>query len=315
MFRKDLLLINLFFLVIVSCTAPPPAQIKPSENVSKPWTKVSGLPDLSGIEWIRGDYFLAVHDAKYPSEKDRPRISILHNKNGGDDFTWKHLDVQWPDKKDPASDLESIAHIPGTRSFLLCESGNSGDRHTRIFHSVLDEENNVTIKEVVNWPVKIYNVEASAVIRIKEQNYFVYAERAHGKNNTELKWARLELNPLRFGTFYSVKYSAGVTGNGYRSIVALSATPDGDLFAVAAYDPNREDGPFRSYVSNIGQLKLNDKGVPVFIAANQFAKILEQEGNKIEGLTLVEKKKGNQQLFAGTDDEALGATFKKVDIP
>ena len=309
--RKDLLWINLCFLIILSCTTPPPAQIKSPENVSKRWPGISGLPDLSGIEWISGNYFLAVHDAKYPSEKGRPRVSILHHKNGGDDFTWKHMDVVWPDKKDPASDLESIAHIPGTRSFLLCESGNSGSRYTRIFHSVLDEDNTITIKEVMDWPVKIYNVEASAVIKIKEQKYFVYAEREHGKTYTELKWAKMELNPLRFGTFSSVKYTAGINGRGYRPIVSLSATSDGDLYAVAAYDPNREDGPFRSYVSNIGQLRLTDKGSVVFIPENKFAKILEQEGNKIEGLTMVETK-NKKQLFAGTDDEGLGATFKKI---
>ena len=308
-----LIYIHLCLLMILSCNTAPPAQIQASENISKPWPKVSGLPDLSGIEWISGNNFLAVHDAKYPSEKERPRVSILNKNNEADKITWKHPEIRWPEKTDLPSDLESIARIPGTKSFLLCESGNSGGRYTRIFHSVLDDENNITIKEVVDWPVKIYNVEASAVINIKDQNYFVYAERSHGKTITELKWAKLDLNPLRFGTFSAVNYSAGINGRGYRPIVALSASPDGDFYAVTAYDPNREEGPFRSYVSNIGQLRLTDKGVLVFIAANQFAKILEQEGNKIEGLTLVETKK-KKQLFAGTDDEALGATFKKVEI-
>jgi hypothetical protein len=310
--RKSIKWINLFLVIIFSCTAAPPAQLKPSDKVSKPWSPISGLPDLSGIEWISDNYFLAVHDAKYPIEKDRPRVSILHARSDGEVLTWKPIAVTWLPKMDPPSDLESIARIPGTRSFLLCESGNSGGKHTRIFHSVLDDENNLVIKEVVNWPVKIYNVEASAIIRIKDQNYFVYAERAHGKTYTELKWAKMDLNPLRFGTFSSVKYSAGIHGRGYRPIVALSATPDGNLYAVAAYDPNREEGPFRSYITNIGQLRLTDKGTVVFITARHFADILEQEGNKIEGLTMVEIKKGNQQLFAGTDDEGLGASFRRV---
>ena len=313
--RMELIGINICLLIVFSCSTPPPAQIQSTEKISRPWLKFSGLPDLSGIEWISGNNFLAVHDAKFPSEKDRPRVSILNMKNNGNEITWKHPEIRWPEKTDLSSDLESIARIPGTKSFLLCESGNGSGRHTRIFHAFLEDENNITIKEVMNWPVKIYNVEDSAVIKIKDQNYFVFAESAHGKTFTELKWAKLDLNPLRFGAFSSVNYSAGIKGSGYRPVVALTATPDGDLYGVAAYDPNNETGPFRSYVSNIGQLRLTDKGVLVFIAANQFAKILEQEGNKIEGLTLAETK-NKKQLFAGTDDEGLGATFKKViDIP
>ena len=310
--RKKNTGIILSILVFLSCSVAPPRQFSPGGNISRPWTKVSGLPDLSGVEWISGNKFLAVHDAKYPSEKDRPRISILQIKDDKNEISWLPLEISWPEKMDAASDLESIARIPGTRSFLLCESGNSGGKHTRIFVSVLDEDDRVIIKEVVNWPVKIYNVESSAVIRLKEEYYFVFAERAADKNFTELKWAKLDLNPLRFGKFSSIQYSAGIRGKGYRPIVSLTASSDGELYAVAAYDPNRDDGPFRSYVSHLGKFRISNSGNLEFIPLNQFAKILEQDGNKIEGLTLVEKKNGSQELFAGTDDEDLGAAFRRV---
>ncbi|HYN47229.1 MAG TPA: hypothetical protein VER83_00095, partial [Candidatus Nanopelagicales bacterium] len=46
--------------------------------------RASTLPDLSGLAWIEGDRFLAVHDAKYPDEADRPRVSLLRLPTGLD---------------------------------------------------------------------------------------------------------------------------------------------------------------------------------------------------------------------------------------
>jgi hypothetical protein len=305
-----LFIVNFIMLMLLSCSPPPPPLSKNvSGNVSKAWPKIPGLPDISGLEWISGNDFLAVHDAKFPIEKNRPRISLIKTKNNEEGITWTSLQVNWPASSGPSSDLESIARIPGTRNFLLAESGNDGDRYSRIFLSSLGEENQFNIQEVIDWPVKIFNVEASAVLLLNGQLYFLYSERSHGRKNTELKWAKMHLNPLRFESFQSASYAAGMTGTGLRSVVALDADKDGNLYSVTAYDPG-DSGPFRSYVSRIGSMKMKNDSA-FFIPSGKFADILTLDGNKIEGLTIREKK--GREIFIGTDDENLGASFGKID--
>ena len=53
--------------------------------------RASLMPDLSGLAWIQGDLFLAVHDAKFPDEGDLPRVSLLEIPEGLDGIQWKTL--------------------------------------------------------------------------------------------------------------------------------------------------------------------------------------------------------------------------------
>jgi len=88
--------------------------IAPAEASTGNMSSNQVLPDLSGIGWIEGDTFLAVHDAKYPSEADAPRVSkvSIPNQLGGTEMT--PLNVTWPASENPASDLECVARIPNS---------------------------------------------------------------------------------------------------------------------------------------------------------------------------------------------------------
>src|SRR6185503_8392568 len=97
---------------------------------------VTSIPDLSGLAWVEGDTFLAVHDAKNPEELDRPRVSLLKLPQSLDGIAWTTLSISWPRPLGPSGDLESIARIPGTDSFLLVESGEGRQgvkRFNRVF--------------------------------------------------------------------------------------------------------------------------------------------------------------------------------------
>ena len=95
---------------------------------------VKSFPDLSGLAWVEGDTFLAVHDAKNPEELDRPRVNLLKLPQSLDGIAWTTLSLSWPGPLGPSGDLESIARIPGTDSFLLVESGEG--RHPPLLHVV-----------------------------------------------------------------------------------------------------------------------------------------------------------------------------------
>jgi hypothetical protein len=83
------------------------------------------LPDISGLAWIGGDLFLAVHDAKNPEEDDRPRVSLVELPKSPTGLTRQTMELTWPEPQGLSSDLESVARIPGTALMLLVESGEA----------------------------------------------------------------------------------------------------------------------------------------------------------------------------------------------
>jgi hypothetical protein len=91
-------------------------------DASQGYRPVQQLLDLSGLAWLGGDRFLAVHDAKYPDEPDRVRTSTLTLPSSLDGVLWKPLQPRFPTA--PSSDLESAARIPGTDQVLPVESGD-----------------------------------------------------------------------------------------------------------------------------------------------------------------------------------------------
>jgi hypothetical protein len=279
------------------------------------------LPDISGLAWIEDGLFVAVHDAKNDGdENDQPRVSLVFlpedvgtppdvARKASNGIYDQALEVDWPTPK--PNDFESIARIPGTRQMLLVESGDGNGAYQRLFLASLDASRMLSIDEVVPWPVKVFNVEASAVFRVDGELYFAYAERADSLAQTEIRWAKMQMNPLRFGPFSSARYAARMKGAGFRPIVALEVDANGNAFGVCAYDPDDDNGPFRSYVSSLGQFRSGGRGDVRFVPSGKFADIAQQDGFKIEGLALKPGPNGGV-LYAGTDDENFGATLRQV---
>lgn len=290
----------------------------------------SALLDISGVSWLEDDLFLAVHDGKASDEeRERPRVSLLllpadvtdppeFARSASAGLYYRDLDVVWPSGE--SNDLESIARIPGTRRFLLVESGDDCSQFQRIFLSSISPSWQLSIDEVVAWPsggsascAGVFNVEASAVFSIGAQLYFVYAERAEGEPHTELRWAKMELDPLRFGEFSSVRFAARIKpGAGVRPIVALDVDGAGRVFAASAYDSGEDNGPFRSMVSEIGRFRGAPRGTARFVPSGKFADVATQDGFKIEGVAVRPADEGRGSIFAGTDDENYGAVLRQV---
>jgi hypothetical protein len=292
--------------------------------------RASQLLDLSGISWLDGDVFVAVHDGKNePDESDRPRVSLVllpadasappqfaREATGGIYSTAP--EIAWPTSV--PNDLESIARIPGTRKFLLAESGDGcKPEFQRIFVASVSQSYDVTVDGYAAWPASIecatgvYNVESTAVFQLGGRYFFVYAERAQGQPHTELRWAPMQLQPsLSFGEFQSARYAARVRGAGILTLVSLDVDQAGNVYAGTAYDPDDDNGPFRGWVSRIGQFTAAPGGNARFVPSGSFAGIATQDGYKIEGVAVRPTSNGGIEIYVGTDDENYGATMRRV---
>lgn len=296
---------------------------------SVPAERVSALLDISGVAWMEDDIFLAVHDGKNSDEeRDWPRASLLllpadvtsppaFARQAPEGLYFQNLDIAWPSGE--SNDLESIARIPGTRQFLLVESGDDCSGFQRIFLSTLSATYQLTIDEVAPWPVEpgsgcegVFNVEASAVFNVGGQMFFVYAERAEGQPHTELRWATMETNPLRFGAFSSFRYAARPRGPGMRPLVALDVDDQGQVYAATAYDSGEDSGPFRSWVSRIGRFVPGRGRQARFIPSGKFANVARQDGFKIEGVAVRPTEARQPEVYTGTDDENYAAVLRQV---
>lgn len=264
------------------------------------------------MAWVAGDTFLVAHDAKRPDELDRPRLSLvsLPDRDGGP--RWTPLSVSWPDDAGPSHDLESIARIPHTDRYLLLESGDDGSAHQRIYISEL-AGGAAKILDVVAWPVAIYNVEAAEIARIDTQLVFTFAERAHGMDETGLSWATITLDPLKFGSFQSRPLPAiDPAGPHARPITALTIDSAGRLYGASAVDPDNDTGPYRSVVRQIGRLeRRHDGGIHVAISPEP-ARLATLDGLKVESLAIREIRRGEPELFIGTDDEYYGGALRAL---
>lgn len=282
---------------------------------------VQQLLDLSGLASLGGDRFLAVHDAKFPDERDRVRASLLKLPASLDGILWKPLAPRFP--AEPSSDLESAARIPGTDHVLLVESGDDAGALQRIFLATVRDDT-VEISGTADWSAfaETYNVEGTAVARVDGGYLFVWAERSSGAQSTQIRWTALGLEPLAF--------SAEVSGVAFelpadlvdaagdplytRPVVALDIGPDGAVYSVAAFDPegtvpNPDNGPFRSAAFRIGRIDGNGLSLherPELLAT--------MDGLKAESIAIVHAD-GQPALFIGTDDENYGGTLRRIPLP
>lgn len=271
--------------------------------------------DASGMAWIEDDRFLVVHDSKRPKELDRPRVSIVRLPRDKAGLDWRPLDVEWPQPEGPSHDLESIARVPGTDTYLLAESGDDGASFRRIFVAEF-EDGELRIKAVVPWPVPVHNVEGIAVARAGSHYLFIFAERAHGQGQTQIAWASFTLEPLAFGTFEkAVMPAAGPAGPASRTVAALAVDAAGQIYAASTFDPDTDGGPFSSAVWRIGTVETAGDGRPRVLLAHPPEPVATLDGLKVESLAIRESERGATELFIGTDDEDYGAVIRPLPQP
>jgi hypothetical protein len=274
------------------------------------------LPDLSGIAWIDGDRFLAVHDSKNPKQNQRPRVSIIRLPTAPGSIEWKPLAVDWPQSLGPSSDLESIARIPGTGSFLLVESGERlKDRppFRRIFLAELrgEELRIVAFRELPDW---VINVEGMAVARAGNRLIFIYAERADHQPDTDILWAEFETDLVRLGAWHRIKFRPpGFTGPNWRPVSSIEVDSAGRVYAASAYDPNDDNGPFRSVIWRIGQVQQDRNGNAILGIYRKPQLLARLDGLKVEGLAIREQQ-GKFEMFASSDDENYGGMVRLIPI-
>jgi len=276
---------------------------------STPPARPKTLLNVSGMSWVAGDVFLAVHDIKNHGDKAAwPRFSLCTlASNEFDGIVRTELHPDFPGL--PPGDLESICSIPGTSDFLMVESGQEGASYSRIFHARLSD-GNLTVLGSVNWPVPIVNVEASEVCRVGDQLYFLYAERSEGADSTAIHWAELGLQPVSFGAFESVVYrGVNPVGPMARAIVALDIDEEGNLYTVSAYDPGTDDGPYRSTAWQIGKIGPRATGgAEIHLGPGVLLGVFD--GFKAEAIAVRPTAGGGKEVFIGTDDEHNGGIIR-----
>jgi hypothetical protein len=276
------------------------------------------LLDLSGLAWIGGDRFLAVSDAKYPAEPGLNRVSILTLPNSLDGVGFEHLKPAFPGRI--SSDLESAARIPNSSYVLLAESGDDNRPGQRIFLARV-EDRQVSIEAVTEWRsfTEAFNIEASAVARTGEAYVFLWAERNSGNQGTDIKWVSMEVRPFRIGGIIEsvsftlpAKLSDGSGGPLFsRPIVGMDLDSAGNLYTVAAYDPegtvqNPDNGPYRSAVLKIGQFTAGR------LLLDETPSILAMvDGFKAESIAVRDTGK-EIEFYVGTDDENFGGVLRRI---
>ncbi len=271
----------------------------------------SSLPNLSGLAWISGDTLLAVHDAKNPEENGDPRVSLVWLPESPAGVLWQPLEVEWPPPQGFSHDLESVAVILGTRSVLLMESGDDEGVYRRIFLAELSGQR-LRILESTEWPIRVENVEGSTVARLGDRLVFLYAERAQGSTSTAIRWANLQLQPLRFGAFREVTFSIPADMGLNRPVSAMEVDPAGHVYVASAFDPDVDTGPFQSAVWRIGRITSDLAGEPQVILDAAPDLLGTANGVKIESIAVREQANGDVLLIIGTDDEDYGAILRSL---
>ena len=287
------------------------------------------LLDISGLIWLEGDVFLAVSDAKIPDENTFTRVSLLSLATSLDGIGFRRLSPRFPGGL--SSDFESAAGIPGRKKFLLAESADDGEGNPqRIFLAKLvgkrPNRQRIKILDFVEWnsftPVK--NVEATAVAATDTGSKFIFiwAERNHGERFAYVNWTDLWLDPFQIAwdNVQRVKFTLpdylvdknieliDPSVNLYynRAIVGMDVDSEGNIYTVAAFDPDEDGGPFQSAVLKIG--KVRDGEVQLDAEPTLLASL---DGLKVESVALREIGNG-VELFIGTDDEFYGGVLRPL---
>jgi hypothetical protein len=293
-----------------------PGEISAGRSQAQEKRIASTLIDLSGLAWIEGDRFLAVHDSKNPDEKDRPRVSFVWLPKSPDGLYWQPLEMNWQGPLGLSNDLESLARVPATEQFLLIESGEksfAGQQCKRIFLAEVERQG-LKILSTLNLPA-VRNIEGATVARLGKRLFFIFAERADHRPHSEIQWAELQLAPLRLGSLQRARFTpVGFSGRNWRPVSAIESDRQGNLLVASAYDSDDDNGPFRSVIWRIGQIRLEKDGRSRLLLKPSPERLAILDGLKVESLALRESG-GKLELFAGTDDENYGATIRPIPLP
>lgn len=246
-----------FFMVIVAIALfiyPSPAN-----NINHLDTN-RNLPDLSGLVWLKEDSFLAVHDSK-SLDPNQPRVSLINLPQSSKGVEWQPLKIDWENVGGISMDLESITNIPETNLFILGESSNYKKHRGRLF---LMKFENSTLKPiaVTNWPKDIIDIEAIATTKINNQAYFFYAERGADQPSTNICWTTLSLEPFKIGKCHPTQFSTADPTPRIRQISDIKIDASGNIYIASAFDPNQDNGPFKSSVWKIGKVGLDQTNLP-----------------------------------------------------
>jgi hypothetical protein len=275
------------------------------------------FPDLSGLVWVAGDSFLAFHDSKNPDENERPRASMLWLPQSPDGITWNPIELDWPSPQGLSSDLESASRIPGRQAFLFVESGERNEQGQQFRRLFLAEcrDRQFQILSFTEMPISVTNVEGTAVAQAGDRMVFIFAERAEGQSSTNIAWTNLQLQPLKLGAFEQATFSPpDFTGPNIRPVSAIETDKFGRLYVASAFDPGDDNGPFRSVIWRIGQIKLDNNGKIRIILDAKPHRLATLDGLKVESLAIREQTDGRLELFAGTDDENYGGTLRLIPL-
>jgi hypothetical protein len=287
------------------------AGCSPSRQASDHSLPGPALRDVSGLAWIDGDQFLAVHDTK--DARNLPRVSLVRLPQSAIGLIVQPVELSWPEPQGSSGDLESVARIPGTAMLLLAESGSArrGGTDLRRIFLVERRDGGLAIIDVAEWPVPISNVEGTAVARVGEHLVFLFAERAEGQPGTLLRWAPFTAPPLAFGAFQEVSFAVPEpTGPHARPVSAIEIDDAGRIYVASATDPARDNGPFRSVLWRIGRMQAAASVGAALVLDERPERLGTLDGLKVEGLAVRENAGAEPDIFFGTDDENLGGILR-----
>lgn len=319
-----LVVVALTVILVLAGIVPAGAHDRPPAKESK-----RKLLDISGLVWIEDDLFLAVSDAKRPDENELTRVSLLTLANSLDGIGFHPLSPRFPGGL--ASDFESAAGIPGSKKLLLVESSDDNGKYQRIFLAKVVGKRigrkHLRVLDKVKWGsfTGVFNVETTAVAKTDTGSglIFIWAERNSGKQFTEIKWTDLNLRPFEIGrngvksvTFTLPGDLVDEAGDPLysRSIVGMDVDSEGNVYTVAAFDPeghveDPDGGPFRSAVLKIAKVIDGDVVLNAEPTVQAFV-----DGFKVESIAVRENGNG-VELFIGTDDEYYGGALRPLPTP
>ena len=294
-----------FFMVIVAITLF--TYSSSANNISHLETS-RNLPDLSGLAWLKEDSFLAVHDSKN-LDSNQPRVSLITLPQSAKGLSWQPLTIDWESVGGIAMDLESITPIPDTNLFILAESSNYQKHQGRLFLMKFENSDLKPIA-ITNWPQNIINIEAIATTKLNNQFYFFYAERGADQPSTNICWTTLSVEPFSIGDCHATRFSTADPTPHIRQISDLAIDASGTIYIASAFDPNQDNGPFKSSVWKIGKVELDQTNLPQINLVPENQAIAEIDGFKVESLALRPSQNQKPEIFIGTDDENYGGTIR-----
>ena len=286
--------------------------------------RATTLADLSGMVWVGGDRFIAVHDAKAEGEQFLPRVADLRLPKSLRGVTYR--DSRLCVRGEVPNDLESVARIPGRREVLLVESGDGPDGPAikKIYKASIQSQG-IRVTKAVEWPFDITNVEGSAVACLDGTCVFVFAERADNQASTELTWVKFDPKRMKFAKkSRSVTFPQPDPDRFNRVIVGLDIDSNGLIYSVSAFDPENagpplsddaDNGPYAAGVYLIGSIGL-ESDQPQINLFDTPAVVGLVDGFKVETVAVREDSdSGSYEIFIGTDDENYGGVLRRLPPP